>query len=276
MAEKLTTFLKLYSDTAAADVGKLKPKIAENEEQVKRIPVLYKEALATATGLGQAKTFTSVFGTNGIFKESTETVTIYSTLLKLDDAFDTQLKELYKLRSANIKLEGRKQNLLIAESYVKKGGDDYLNKLANEILAKASAAGSRGANFTSIIDKLFKSYEDYEKSIEGFTEDIAGPDGMLTAPETYAALVEKKEAGQFNAAGSAEPAKGAPSQLSKEEQSAINESEGSSVNGETGSAESKINPSKPTSAPVNSATPASPINATSPSTSESTSTTSSE
>lgn len=263
MGEKLNAFLKLYTNKAVAEVDQLKIKIAENEEKLKTSDVLYKETLVSAESFKLTPDFLLVFPGATSFSEN---VDAYKNLLSVavDPVFKKQVQDLYKLRNVDSQLVGRRESLSVAESYVKKGGEDYLNKLSSEILANASAAGSRGANFTSILDKLFKTYEDYAKSIEGFTEDISGPDGLLTSPEAYAALIEKREAGQFNESNSAKPV-----------ESTINSS-ATSDKTEDVSASAALNSTPPTEKPFSQAATGSPINATSIGAAESASTTKSE
>jgi hypothetical protein len=264
VGEKLNAFLKLYTTKAIAEVDQLKIKIAETEEKLKTADVLYKETLVSAESFKLTPDFLLVFPGATLFSEN---VDAYKNLLSVavDPIFKKQVQDLYKVRNADTQLVGRKESLSVAESYVKKGGEDYLNKLASEILKNASAAGSRGANFTSIMDKLFKTYDDYAKSIEGFTEDIAGPDGMLTSPEAYAALVEKREAGQFNESNSAKPADSSTSSINAASSSTNNKEEISASINSTGS-ENK------TTAPVAST----PINPTATKSSDATSVTNSE
>ncbi len=211
MGEKLNAFTQFYAEKATADVVKWKGLLAESEEKFKKISTeLYPAALAAATGFGeQAKAdFLKAFPEPGVFYETN--LTEYTNLLGLDDGLKKQLQELFKLRRVKGQVKSRKDEVTYSESFVQKGGEDYISRLSHEIFSKAADAASRGANFDTIMTSLFKSYEDYTGFLEDLIDHVPGPEKVLTSPETYAALLEKKEGGAFTLskkpAGEASPA----------------------------------------------------------------------
>ena len=272
MGEKLNAFISFYSLKANEEVEKWKTKIAADEVKWKKLTEeLYPAALKTATDLKQVETFQQVFPSPGTFVEN---ITKYGTLLGVDTEFEKQLKELYKWRNTKSQMAGRKKYLADAVGYVSKGGEDYLTRLVKEISSKLVG--------TTLAVALFKSYPDYVEYIEELIEDVPGPGGVLTKPETYDALLEKKEAGAFPAGTdsvSGANVTGAKSPTETSSSSTLNESQqstkptdsaktggmsASSINSSTDKKEGSLNETK------------SPINTATPSKSETTSTTSLE
>lgn len=195
MSEKLSSFLSLYSSKAEEYLNEWKEKTAADEVKWKKLTdETYPAALKTATDLNQVETFQQVFPSPGTYVEN---VAKYGAMLGVDTGFEKQLKELYKTRNTKTQIANRKKYLAEAQKYVEKGGEDYINRLVHEIFSKAADAASRGAKFNEIIDQLFKSYPDYTEFLEDLIDHVPGPDGVLTKPETYAVLLEKKEAGAF-------------------------------------------------------------------------------
>lgn len=270
MGEKLNAFISFYSLKAKEEVEKWKTKTAEDEIKWKKLTEeLYPAALKTATDLKQVETFQQVFPSPGTFVEN---ITKYGTLLGTDPEFEKQLKELYKWKNTKNQIANRKNYLAQAEGYVSKGGEDYISLLAHEIFSKVADAASRGAKFSLIIDNLFKSYSDYTESLEDLIDHVPGPDGVLTSPEAYAALLEKKEAGSFTL--SAEKIKPTTETNSS---STLNESTPSAQPTEPaktgGQPVASINSTTASQTPSNSAT-SNPINPTSTKSSEPTAVTS--
>jgi hypothetical protein len=195
VSEKLSSFLSLYSSKAEEYLKEWKEKTAADEVKWKKLTdETYPAALKTATDLNQVETFQQVFPSPGTYVEN---VTKYGAMLGVDTGFEKQLKELYKSRNTKTQIANRKKYLAEAQKFIEKGGEDYINRLVHEIFSKAADAASRGAKFNEIIDQLFKSYPDYTEFLEDLIEHVPGPDGVLTSPETYAVLLEKKEAGAF-------------------------------------------------------------------------------
>ena len=272
MGEKLSAFISFYSLKAKEEVEKWKTKTTEDGVKWKKLTEeLYPAALKTATDLKQVETFQQVFPSPGTFVEN---ITKYGTLLGVDTEFEKQLKELYKWRNTKSQIENRKKYLAQAEGYASKGGEDYLTRLVKEISSKLVG--------TTLAVALFKSYPDYVEYIEDLIDDVPGPGGVLTKPETYDALLEKKEAGAFPAGTdsvSGANVTGAKSPTETSSSSTLNESQqstkptdsaktggmsASSINSSTDKKEGSLTETK------------SPINTAAPSKSETTSTTSLE
>ena len=272
MGEKLNAFISFYSLKATEEVEKWKTKTIEDDVKWKKLTdELYPAALKTATDLKQVETFQQVFPTPGTYIEN---VTKYGSLLGTDPDFAKQLNELYKWRNTKTQIANRTKYFLKAVGYVSKGGEDYLNRLVKEISSKLVG--------TTLAVALFKSYPDYVEYIEDLIDDVPGPGGVLTTPETYAALLEKRDAGAFPAgAGSVSDTgvTGAKPPTETSSSSTLNESTQSAKPTDSANAgsvpSSSINSStnkKESSSPETK----SPINTTSPSKSETISTTSLE
>ena len=270
MGEKLNAFISLYSLKAKEEVEKWKTKTAEDEVKWKKLTdELYPAALKTATDLKQLETFQQIFPSPGTYIEN---ITKYGSLLGTDPDFAKQLKELYKWRNTKTQIANRKKYLAEATEYVNKGGEDYLTRLVKEISSKLVG--------TTLAVALFKSYPDYIEYIEELIEHVPGPDGVLTTPEIYAALLEKRDAGAFPAgAGNVSDASvtGAKPPTETNSSSTLNEPMQSAKPTESAKTEgmpaSSINSSTDKKESVSTETK-SPINTTAPSKSETISTTS--
>jgi hypothetical protein len=187
VGEKLNAFISFYSLKANEEVEKWTTKTAEDDVKWKKLTdELYPAALKTATGLNQLETFQQVFPSPGTYVEN---ATKYGSLLGTDPDFAKQLKELYKWRNTKTQIANRKKYLAEAKTYVEKGGEDYINRLVKEISSKLVG--------TTLAVALFKSHPDYVEYIEELIYHVPGPDGVLTTPETYAALLEKRDGGAF-------------------------------------------------------------------------------
>ena len=225
MSEKLTAFLSLYSSRASAEVEETKTQLAEYREKWKKVTEeTYPVTLKTATDLGQLEKFQKVFPAPGRFVNDTLK---YSDLLNVDDSFKLQLKELFRSRNLESRIENFENHLAISEDHVKNGGEEYIGRLINMILQKTGEYASNGANPNTIISNLFKSPEDYAEMIGGLIDTIPGPPHIMTAPETYAVLLEKKEAGGFTSTAKKEE--------STKESSPINETLEETASGKTSS-----------------------------------------
>lgn len=232
MSEKLTAFLSFYSSKASEEVERIKTKLVEHQEKWKKLNTEdYPAALKTATDLGQLETFQQVFPRPGEFVYN---VTKYTSLLGIDDDFKKQISDLYKTRGLSVQIEITKQRLAKAEVYAKDGGEEYLNRLTSRIFQKTADISSDGANFNTVISNLFKSPEDYKEQIEELIDTIPGPDYVLDSPETYVALLEKKEAGAFTTSTKTEGSAAG-------ESSPINEPTADAATGDTGQTPSNIN-----------------------------------
>jgi len=267
VSEKLAAFITLYKEKAASDLDNAKDSVKKAEDRLAKSEEQWEKARDEAENLGIVDKFLSAFPEPG----GSVNVTIggvganpdYTALFEYGDPLAGLVKDLSsaKLKNAKQRLENSNNNLSQAESLLEVEPEDYLNKLGSAISSEGAGASSVGAESApGLLDSIFESYDDYEKTVGYELDIIEGPSGVNTSEQAYEALKERYESGSLTkkSEGAAEAAEQA---IKEAEASPINEiEEGSEPLSETQSA-SPINVPE---APVESESVSSEVTGTSP------------
>ncbi len=195
-SEYLNSFIALYKEKAQLSLDKAIKRLEKRQGQLETFNTLRPLLANELETLGFIEDFNRLFPEDGdgpMFSNA-DMMTYSSMLESVDDS--KQLKTFYKISSAPFRLKVSEQYLEYAEADLARDPEEYLGELHGALIGELSKTSSLGGgSMDSLKKKVFEDQDSYEDIIEYTTENVDGPRGVKTKPETYAALKELVDSG---------------------------------------------------------------------------------
>jgi hypothetical protein len=185
VSEKLTAFINLYNEKAAAYVEKQRENLAKDEANFAEWQELRPQVISMATDFGVGEIAEAIFlPQGGINNDAFRNQG--PTLYGIDEELEDLARRLFKVKNAPRYLEEGKIYLQQAIKLQEDGGEVYFNKLMQSIGKKIATLPNPDQGWKA----LTKSPEDWEEIEYALDDRPESPRGVLLSQELYNLAVE--------------------------------------------------------------------------------------